>query len=577
MPRNAAPRRTQFSSCDACRHSRVACDASKFGHQASKATWRGSCSRCSRRKRPCTFECDYKVGIRNESDMQCSASLNESYIRLPESNPAEPLSSQVESAEALLTRWSDDIFHHGFETIFGLLIGRNGCPFVNSPTSNACIPATKLFGRLDTYMDEELSHGYTSEERRQQRGHQIDQSLRCAIQSFAARWLPLVSERYHLAASQVEAIIRDTWRAARKDMLKVINRASYRSILTLYLFAQTPTPVGVSEDEELDGISGSRLRERQRSCQLNGSEVANLTQAYLDLESRAYWAAVMWDTSSSLTLNFRTSLTSGLKGACSEPAWRLARSFLCFEASDEAASRVISAAAVCKLYVWKNIASLKEALREGVDEDGVLFAWNALRDAMDIFKTTIRPLLNNCERRLHFLDQVSRLSWYEVSSQYYLGILVLVDAIEAADRSDLLPGVTEARQDAEHESFNVLKFGVESTYTFHGPGEDPNVASKFDGTTDLPRRPMTASFVAIDPYPHHVVDSVLLMGKVIGRKYRQGKIKQGAYSHLSSTLLDALGQLPQSSKSVQAARANLQRSLHKVDAVWISDAGVRAT
>lgn len=485
----------------------------------------------------------------------------------------------------------------------------------NSPTSNACIPATKLFGKLDAYMDEEISPGYTSEERRQQRGYQIDQSLRCAIQSFAAPWLPLVSERYHLASSQVEEIIRDSWRAARKDMLKVINRASYRSILTLYLFAQTPTPVGISEDEELDGISGSvcfqtallqiqRLRERQRSCQYNGSEVsawtgaltssapsANLTQAYLDFESRAYWAAVMWDTSSSLTLNFRTSLTSGLKGACSEPAWRLARSFLvgsfhpetehwrtkCFEVSDEVASRVISAAAVGKLYVWKNIASLKEALREGVDEDSVLFAWNALLDAIDIFKTTIRPLLNNCERRLHFLNQVSRLSWYEVNSQYYLGILVLVDAIEAADRSDLLPGVTEARQDAERESFNVLKFGIESTYTIHGPGEDSNTASKFDGTTDFPGRPITTSFVAIDPYPHHVVDSVLLMGKVIGRKYRQGKIKHGAYSYLSSTLLDALGQLPQSSKSVQAAREKLQQSLHKVDAVCITDAAVRAT
>jgi hypothetical protein len=39
-------------------------------------------------------------------------------------------------------------------------------------------------------------------------------------------------------------------------MLKVINRLSYRLVLALYLFPQTPLPVAVSEAEELDGISG---------------------------------------------------------------------------------------------------------------------------------------------------------------------------------------------------------------------------------------------------------------------------------------------------------------------------------
>lgn len=50
------PRRTQFSSCDACRTSRVACDAARAGYVAGNPDWTGSCSRCSRRKRNCTFE-----------------------------------------------------------------------------------------------------------------------------------------------------------------------------------------------------------------------------------------------------------------------------------------------------------------------------------------------------------------------------------------------------------------------------------------------------------------------------------------------------------------------------------------
>ena len=375
-------------------------------------------------------------------------------------------------------------------------------------------------------------------------------------------------------------------------MLKVINRVSYRSIFTLYLFAQTPTPTGISEDEELDGISGSvcmqtallqlqRLRERQGSYQINVSKTStwtasspstSLTQDFLDLESRAYWTAVMWDTSCSLTSNFRTSLTSGLKGACAEPAWRLTRSFLVgsfhpetedwrangFEVCDDIASKVISAAAVSNLYIWKNIASLKEALREGVDEDSILFAWKALLDAIHIFKTSIRPLLDKCERRIHFLDQVCRLSWYEISIKYYLGILVLVDALEAADRNDLLPGVVEPKGNAEHESFNVLKFGLENTYTIYGPGEDSNIRLSAAGSTGFPEGMITASFVAIDPYPQYVVDVVLLMSKVTDRKYCQGKIKHETYTHLLFILRNALEQLPQSSGSVQAARESLQ-------------------
>lgn len=467
-------------------------------------------------------------------------------------------------------------------------------------------------------MDDELDrqdpgHASAVLERRQRRDFQIDQCLSRTIRSFAARWLPLVPSRDRPGTDQVEEIIRDSWRSARKDMLKAVNRTSYRSALALYLFAQTPVPVGITEDEELDGISGlvciqtalsqvQRLRERQRNHRSDTSAVPawtgalasspptpSLTQAYLDFESRAYWAAVIWDTSNSLTLNLRTSLTSGMNGACSEPAWRLARAFLTgsfhprterwrtdgFDVSDDVASSIITAAAVCKLYVWKTITSLKEAFREGVEEESVLFVWKALLGAIEIFTTSVRPLLNNCERRLHFLDQVTRLCWYEVNMRYYLGILVLSSAVEAADRPDLLLQMAEARRDAEHESFNVLKFGMENTYTIYEPGgEYPATISRPDAT---PGEPVTASFVAIDPYPGHVVDSVLLMNKVIARKYRQGQIKDGAYSYLSSILLKALGQLPQSSKTVRAARENLQRSLHNVGAIPVTDTAAKGT
>ena len=173
---NSAPqRRTQFSSCDACRHSRVACDASKHGYRPGKVRWHGECSRCSVRKRACTFEVsdwqirytllymDYEEAHKRQwissvkqkasnarrdtrspsltpgaaslvsddlPDQTVGAPLIESHIFVPGPRLTGPLNSQIESAGIQLTRWSDQILHHGFETIFGLTIGRNGCPLM---------------------------------------------------------------------------------------------------------------------------------------------------------------------------------------------------------------------------------------------------------------------------------------------------------------------------------------------------------------------------------------------------------------------------------------------------------------
>lgn len=235
------------------------------------------------------------------------------------------------------------------------------------------------------------------------------------------------------------------------------------------------------------------------------------TERYLDLETRAFWAAVTWDTSSSMMLNIRSTISSGLKGACLEPVWRLTRGFLVgsfhsrtaewrgktsFEVTKQAAGQIISAASICRIYTWRTIASGKEAIREGVDEDDLPLSWKALLDAVDIFNSTIRPLLNNCQRQLHFLNQVNRLTWYETMLHYYLGILVLTDALKSAKRSDLLSQVTESSMEAEYEIVNVLKVGLEAEYSIQRPHIQ-------NSSTDSSLPPATVSFLAIDPYPHH--------------------------------------------------------------------------
>ncbi|KAL6244429.1 hypothetical protein RBB50_008671 [Rhinocladiella similis] len=546
---------------------------------------------------------------------------------------AQGLSSGTEfTADSLLSRCADVILTHGLGTIFGRWVGRNGCPLVNEPTSNISIPPIKLFSALDSYVDEHLPHSHspmpsavsgstTANPLQQQeyRDKQVDGCLRSAIYAYTARWLPLFAKTERSIESPIEQcdeISKACWRTARKDMLKVINRPCYRSVLALYLFGQTPVPVGIPQEEELDGLNGvvcsqtallhvQQLRERLRCCQFNGSEVSawsdaavrtatttiamsdittgttttasfspDLTEEYLNLESRAYWAAVTWDTSDSMTLNFRSTLSSGLKGACSEPVWQLSRAFLVgsfhdraedwrrkgFRVSDDVAPQITSATSVCTIYTWRNIASLKEALREGVEEATVQAVWKAFLDAIDIFRTTIHPILANCERQLHFLGQVDRFNWYEIVLLYYLGILILVDVLEAAHRADLLHELAQTSLEADHECFNVLKFGLESSYTIGSAVRRSAIDGELSDATDESSS-LAVSFVAIDPYPHHVIAAVRLMDKAFSRQYLQGSIKRETYVHLSSTLRKALDQLPQNSKAVQSAKIILQASL----------------
>ncbi|EXJ83352.1 hypothetical protein A1O1_06973 [Capronia coronata CBS 617.96] len=464
--------------------------------------------------------------------------------------------------------------------------------------SDIVLHPTRLFTELDAYLAEDrevrkLDTAWSLSSSRQERDRQIDQSLRHAIRSFAARWLHLVPHAKE-ALSSHEDIVRELWRATRRDMLKVINRVSYRSVLTLFLFGLTPIPVGISEEEEMDGLTGQicvqtalqqvqRLRERQRNYQFNGTKVSlgsdvfsspaptsTFTRSFLSSESRAYWAALIIDTSASLTLNFRSSLTSGLHGVHAESSWRVLKmgtgSFHTrtqewrqgtVPMTDDMVTQVIAAASAGNVYMLKMIAVLKEALREGYEDDKVAEAWTSCLKAMEIFKVTFRPLVNLCERRLPLLGEAERLNWYELMLHQHLGVLLLVDGVEAAERTDLLSQLREAQLDAERDLLDVIRIGLESTYTIRGP-EGPMSGEETPAV-------LSASFVAVDPYPHHMVAAVQLMNKAVGREYKQGRITFETYKSLKQILLRTLEELPQTSKSVEATRRELGASVAELD------------
>ncbi|KAK7186871.1 3-hydroxybutyryl-dehydrogenase [Paraphaeosphaeria sporulosa] len=491
-----------------------------------------------------------------------------------------------------LTSWAERIFQYGFETSFGLLLGRYGCPFVDDPNSGLNTPLSELMRRLDVeHRFEEawipmattatgppaastsnvIENHSSSPPCRP--SSPVEKVLDRAILAFTARWLPLGP-----GATEPDEIAATSWRSSRSDMVALLNQVSYRSVLSLYLFAQTPVPAGISEEEELSGITGPvcmhtalmHIQKLRQRCDPVKKGLLNITQTFLDLESRAYWAAVMWDTSDAMTSDMRTLLTSGLNGACSEPAWRLSKAFLvgsfgpateewCVngaEVTDERASQIIGAASVCQTLMWKSITSVKEALREGVDEETVLWVWGSLQETMAIFKKSVQPPLSGCERRIHFLSQRNRFGWFQITLQYCIGVMVLVEALQVAKRSDLAQQLHEIRKQVEHDSFAILKFGTDNIY--HMPTRG---IAESDGDSTPATQSLKLSFIALYAFPHLVVTLAQLLGRVAVRKRHTGEVDSAAFAHLSSMVMDSLEQLPKSSRAARAAIRGLEATV----------------
>jgi hypothetical protein len=508
----------------------------------------------------------------------------------------DPLLSSMNdsSSEPLARQWLHDIYHRGWEAVFGSWLGKYSNPFAFGEQSlSEVVSISRLCGELDSWVLEETEDGdapanYPSPGTRE-RSSQIDGYLSCAIEAYAARWLPLAPNIVSPDFS-IEDFIKDLWRYAHRLMLKVINRPSYRSMLALLLFALTPIPVGISEEEELDGVSGQVcvhaalqqiqvLRARQKSLQFNGTRVSiprprrtssaspasTATANFINAEGMAYWAALTFDTSASLTLSCRSLLSSGLFGFESEPSWRMVRSSMevfhqmtktwdNFEMTDERANQILAAASSWKLYVWKVTSLLKESLRDGHDESEVSRAFNLVFDAIDRFNTTYRDLLSACQRRIPFLSQETKLRWYILVLHCNVCILMVPDIVTAMDREDLLSPFSAKRVDAETWVIDCLTFGLVNRYTLALPPSSSNL----DGQPSPPS--ITVPLVAIDPYPHHVVAAVNLMHQAIKRDFSAGKLGSDAYKNLMGTLVQTLDHLPKCSKSVQAARADLDAS-----------------
>ncbi|OCL11214.1 hypothetical protein AOQ84DRAFT_437850 [Glonium stellatum] len=610
--------RKQFSSCDSCRLSRVSCDASKKSN-----LWMNTRKRSPAKDGHSAADIPAVELLTNQSQV---TNINK------ETSIASDLIAEAMTIHEGL--WQ--IYQQHFEVLFGTWVGFSPCldgydlgsfccresnssldDLANSGTHPNTICISRLCVTLDKWISEgQGTHQCVANRASESRDadpkeeKQIRLSLIQAVHCFSARWLYLL-DNTSIQPLCYDTLARQFWRTARRDMLKVINRTCYRSVLTLLLFGMTPLPVGLGKEEEIDGLSGQlclqtalgklhELRARQKTCQFSGFKVLvsvdpgpldniadeNTAMEFMGAESAAYFAGIIFDTSTSLTLNSRSLLSSGLLGFDTEPVFRLVKTHSRifhentkewrqngFEISNKNTSRIATAAGMWKLFVWKMIAVFKEALRDGYDDEMVGRVYTAVLDAINQFGTTYNPLMAVCERGLQFLDWRPKFEWYSIMLHYHMGILILVDAIEAAGCTDLLSKLEKTRRESEHGVINTLKFGLEAKCLIRGAKRTVNAVTQ---TNQVPTSKDTTSFLAIDPYPHHVVAAAQLVSKAIMREYTAGRIGVDAFINLRETLVSALQHLPDCSKSVQTAREQLHKTMFEVT-LGLNDGGYAQT
>ncbi|KAH6663824.1 hypothetical protein B0J14DRAFT_494338 [Halenospora varia] len=467
------------------------------------------------------------------------------------------------------------------------------------------ISITRLYVTLDKWVAEgrhasgsATNNSIETSEVDGEREDQLDLSLAKAIHCFSARWLYLgdISGLQCPQYSCYNFLTRLFWRTARKDMLKVINKISYRSVLTLLLFGLTPTPTGLDKDEEADGLTGqicmrlglemlhqlrvqlsapqfytSKVLRGIKDGQLNAMAEDSYGSEFISIESAAYAAGMIFDNDPTLLEDCRFTLSSGLLGFESEPIFGLfkpqARIFHDateewrrdgFDVSNENVSRVVLATATWTYYFWKIVAIFKEALREGYDNRVVATAYTAVLDTIQTFKITYRPLMDICQQRLQFLPWRLKFGWYNTMLRYHLSILKLLEAIERNKRIDLLPNLKVARSDSEQGAINILKFGLDATAPVRQGCEKIAKTKEDSVSMNLIE---TASFIAIDPWPDNIIATVQLVSRAINGGRRKGLIGPDAFDNLRDALFLTVQQLPSSSKHTHTTRNSLYESM----------------
>ncbi|KAK4071681.1 uncharacterized protein Triagg1_5919 [Trichoderma aggressivum f. europaeum] len=380
-------RRRQFSSCDYCRKSRIACDASQLQrHQqttsgspdAGSSSSRVQCTNCSKRALLCTYEWIRDRGNRDADanrprTRQLSRRLatgrsRRAATRAHVANSPEPseeiqhdvvgLAATVEAddhSHSELSRQTEarvlhdhlwTVFTLIFEPVLTLWTGPDCSPYV-VPDHMSSLTMLQLAVSLDWANCTCNTDGHVPHRHHCPRGDRAVQlALISSVHAFSFRWLPLVTDT--ATDSQQLLLLGDRlWNNAKSRIMAVFDKLSYQTALALYLFGLTPISKGASVDVENAHSAGEvsidmalrqihRLRVKRRDLRFSGTGLSvgrsdgetpinhnSVNEDFIHAENMMYWAGVVFDTSSSMTRGCPSILCSGVFGFEEEPVFRL--------------------------------------------------------------------------------------------------------------------------------------------------------------------------------------------------------------------------------------------------------------
>lgn len=282
----------------------------------------------------------------------------------------------------------------------------------------------------------------------------VSQALISAVHAFSARWLPVASFE-NVGSTTIQAstqtkdyFLETLWKRAHTYAIRVLTKASYRSILALYLFGTTPTTSKNKDRCIADHCFESSLRQylqlraRSRIKQRPSTQHSN-TNLSLDnapteeqpqkefrhLENTAYWFGVVIDGSRSMTRCQPSVLLPGIQGE--DGLWLLIKQqTLQFSATyaSVAGSKVpltetmvmtsIQHGSACKTLFWKSISQLQDYFVYQITSSSIDLLLKRVSEETERFENAFNPFFDKCAKDWILLSEKSRLSYCETEKLY---------------------------------------------------------------------------------------------------------------------------------------------------------------
>jgi hypothetical protein len=599
--------RKQFTSCDACRKSRIGCDAARNN---------GSCSNCTRRNIICSTkvslsisnfsqayvlykwiavskrerkklrlskqhhgqepsrpnDCTTPCAIANDTTSSHPPSFTEAGIISVTSIIDETVGSRRQEALDLHHMlW--DIFTTIFEPQLGLWIGNHCNPMKTLDTA----PMT-LVSRLMVTLDKmsppncpdfvpKISAFPTmlavDEDAMDENDVIINQALISAVHAFSSRWAfsdRLAKEGILESVSQHQ--FRDIlWRRAYAAVSKVLTRPSYRSVLALYLFGTTPASKSVTDRRLADHCFETALlqyvqlraaassRRRQHAVQDRALQEQN------HLEDAAYWFGIVIDGSRALTRCQPSILRP------KSPIWDRVRiqteSFgnaaEGWSSSDVLTEQLVLTAvqygAASKTLVWHCVACIQEHLIFDPDDSSLRQLLRHAVIELDRFDRVFGPCFGQCTRDWILLSDKARLSFFLLAFHFHLGALILVDIIAKEKNMSVADSdfdINSRRLTSTRAVVNLI-----SLMTMQADAVD--IAAQG-----------SAPLILKDPYPEHTRNGLSRSAESVLLMVRDKLITTEVGSAMMAPLFAALDALTQVSYTAEESLLGLKLECAKV-------------